>query len=215
MNRWEKAQKAEMQYKLQYYGPDCDSGKIVDSTPEYRAIGLDPLTVRGTVVDIGGAHGSLTIPFTNAAERIVVDPLYEKIKANLPGIRGIAAVGEDLPFKNSSVNFVILRNVIDHMLDPEAIVREAHRVLAQDGLVYFMVNTFLPPLKPLFPLLDRIDGPHPVHLTNSSIRTMLSKYFHVIRDRTCGSGLPSLHPKRFAGWLIKREYYALLAHKTH
>ncbi len=214
MNRWERAQEAEMQFKRKYYQSDREPTAIADSMLEYRAIGVDPLTVTGRVVDIGGAQGSLTVPLSNAAERIVVDPLYEKIRVDLPGIRGIAAVGEDLPFADASVNFVILRNVIDHMLDPEAIVREARRVLSPDGLVYFMVNTFLPPLKPLFPVLDRIDGPHPVHLTNSDIRNMLSKYFHVMRERTCGSGLPSLHPKRLAGWLIKREYYALLSPRT-
>jgi hypothetical protein len=63
------------------------------------------------------------------------------------------------------------------MLNPEAIVREACRVLAEDGIVYFMVNTYITPLKPLFPLLDRIDGPHPAHMTDASVRHMLSTHF--------------------------------------
>lgn len=212
MDRWEKAQAAELEYKRKWYGAACVPREIDDPTPEYEALGIDPLRVTGRVVDIGGACGALTIPLRNACERIVVDPLYEKIGGSLPGIKGVAGVGENLPIQDSSVDFVILRNVIDHMLDPEAILRETRRVLRSNGLVYFMVNTFIPPLKPLFPLLDRIDAPHPVHLTNCGIQIMLSKYFRVIRERSCGSGMPSLHPKRFAGWIVKREYYALLAH---
>src|SRR5205807_714176 len=142
--------------------PDAPIG---DPTPEFRAMGVDPEDVTGTVVDIGGAYGAFLLPFVNASRRIVVDPLYKSVTRNFPGIEGIAAPAERIPFADKSVDFVLLRNVIDHMLDPEKLVVEAARILRLGGRVYFMVNTFPGLMKPMFPLMNKLDRPHPVHLT--------------------------------------------------
>ena len=61
MDRWEKAQLAELRYKSQYYGAGFECVDVSDSTPEYLAVGVDPLSVQGKVLDIGGALGSFTL----------------------------------------------------------------------------------------------------------------------------------------------------------
>jgi SAM-dependent methyltransferase len=50
----------------------------------------------------------------------------------------------DLPFKDESVDCVIAQAVLEHVLDPYAVVGEIYRVLGDEGLVYsdtpFMVQ---------------------------------------------------------------------------
>ena len=45
-------------------------------------------------------------------------------------------VGEPLPVEDESVDGVILKDLLEHVADPVAVVREAHRVVRPDGLVF-------------------------------------------------------------------------------
>lgn len=42
----------------------------------------------------------------------------------------------DVPFNNSTFDCVIIQAVLEHVLDPERCVKEIHRVLRHDGIVY-------------------------------------------------------------------------------
>lgn len=44
--------------------------------------------------------------------------------------------GHDLPFENGAFEAVVCQAVIEHVADPQRVVRELHRVLGQRGLVY-------------------------------------------------------------------------------
>jgi 2-polyprenyl-3-methyl-5-hydroxy-6-metoxy-1,4-benzoquinol methylase len=46
------------------------------------------------------------------------------------------ANGEHLPFADSSVDVVVLNHIYEHVVDPEAVVREIQRVLSDDGVLY-------------------------------------------------------------------------------
>jgi SAM-dependent methyltransferase len=209
--RWEHAQSAELRRFLARRMNGNEEDLAAEPRAEYLALGIDPLEVTGRIVDIGGSYGRCLLPFTMASERIVVDPLYDKLGKQLPGITGITNVGERLPFEDKSFDFVILRNVIDHAPCPEILLEEARRVLRPSGKMYFMVNVFVRVLKPLFFLMNRLDHFHPVHLTTCDVTKMVSlRRFHIISERTCCSGVPEVQLRRFVGWAIKREYHALL-----
>lgn len=46
------------------------------------------------------------------------------------------ADGHEIPLKNESVDAVVVQAVLEHVLDPKAVVDEIHRVLRRGGLVY-------------------------------------------------------------------------------
>jgi len=184
---------------------------------EMELLGIDVLEVKGKLLDIGGAHGYYASLFSNCSDRIVVDPLYEKLQLSLDGITGISCAGENLPFPSDSFDFIILRNVIDHMLEPDKLLVEAFRVLKPSGEIYFMVNIFRFFLKPLFGLMGRLDKPHPLHFTLYDIRrllTMKKTGVRIKRERIARSGHFEWHLKRIAGMMIKREYYAILCQSS-
>ncbi len=62
---------------------------------------------------------------------ISIDPSYEKEDEG-----HIRAYGENLPFKDNSVDFVICNAVLEHVRDPKKIIDEIHRVLKSEGRMY-------------------------------------------------------------------------------
>jgi SAM-dependent methyltransferase len=46
------------------------------------------------------------------------------------------ARGEDLPFDDGSIDLVVLNHIYEHVVDPEAVVADIHRVLRTGGLLY-------------------------------------------------------------------------------
>ncbi len=46
------------------------------------------------------------------------------------------ARGEDLPFADDSVDLVVLNHIYEHVVAPEAVVADIHRVLRPGGLLY-------------------------------------------------------------------------------
>ena len=52
----------------------------------------------------------------------------------------IVCDSHDLPFAKGAFDAVLIQSVIDHVLDPQRVASEVHRVLADDGLVYSEVG---------------------------------------------------------------------------
>ena len=50
------------------------------------------------------------------------------------------ARGEDLPFEDGSVDVAVLNHIYEHVVDPEAVVADIHRVLRPGGLLYLGVG---------------------------------------------------------------------------
>jgi SAM-dependent methyltransferase len=108
---------------------------------------LKPVTSEARVLEVGcGAHG--LIFFFGAGEGIGVDPLADHYRTLFPvwqsKAKTIAIGGETLPFEDSSFDIVLCDNVVDHALNPRAIVEEITRVLKPGGTLYFEVNVHHP-----------------------------------------------------------------------
>ena len=82
-----------------------------------------------------------------------------------------------MPFKNNFFNFVILDNVLDHVHNAEGVLKEIHRVLTDDGLLYLAVNVHTKGGGFLHSILSklRIDKGHPHTFTVKSIREFVPK----------------------------------------
>jgi SAM-dependent methyltransferase len=50
------------------------------------------------------------------------------------------ARGEDLPFEDASVDVAVLNHIYEHVVDPEAVVADIHRVLRPGGVLYLGVG---------------------------------------------------------------------------
>jgi SAM-dependent methyltransferase len=70
------------------------------------------------------------------------DPLRRFIRSRRAPIHYAVGCGEEIPIKSGSVELVVCCNVLDHTSDPEAILKEIHRILQPNGLFYFDVHTF-------------------------------------------------------------------------
>jgi SAM-dependent methyltransferase len=103
-----------------------------------------------------------------------------------------AATGEQLPFCEKTFDLVVLNQVIEHVSDQEAVLREAFRVVKPEGAVYVACPNYLRFFEPhyrvsYFPLLPkplgswylRLRGRNPVLLeqltytTNRRVRRLL------------------------------------------
>ena len=118
-------------------------------------------------------------------ERYAIDPLQDFYKENplLVTLRDrnvnyITGKGEEIPFPDGHFSIVIIDNVLDHVSAPGAVLREIHRVLADNGLLYIDLNihTFWGYI--LHSLLARlnIDKGHPYSFTSNKIRDFLEDH---------------------------------------
>ncbi|HET7708189.1 MAG TPA: class I SAM-dependent methyltransferase [Sphingomicrobium sp.] len=104
---------------------------------------LRPIAADSSVLEVGsGAHG--LIFYFDGGRKVGIDPLADQYRELFPAWQGrattIAAYGEELPFEDSSFDFVLCDNVVDHAESPRRIVAEIARVLKPGGLLYFTVN---------------------------------------------------------------------------
>lgn len=50
------------------------------------------------------------------------------------------ARGEDLPFEDGSMDVVVLNHIYEHVVDPESVVADIHRVLSPTGVLYLGIG---------------------------------------------------------------------------
>lgn len=114
------------------------SRRVRELLETYQAISTD-----ARVIEVGsGAHG--LIFYFGARNGVGIDPLavsYGNLFPNWQNCAAtVAAVGESLPFPDSTFDVVICDNVVDHAESPPKIVSELVRILVPGGLLYFTVN---------------------------------------------------------------------------
>lgn len=102
---------------------------------------------KGDVLDVGGSDFFLTakskrIPF---ASWTTVEPDPERMFAlralNEEALKLVVADGADMGehFPDESFDTVLNVHVLEHVVDPVAMVRECHRVLRKDGYAVFLI----------------------------------------------------------------------------
>jgi len=111
-------------------------------------IGHAFLPSRPRILEIGCGSGGLIFFCPSEGLRVGIDPLAATYRALFPVWHKraaiAAAIGEALPFGDGAFDVVLCDNVIDHAERPSAILREAARVLARGGVLYFTVNIHHP-----------------------------------------------------------------------
>ncbi|WP_218004466.1 class I SAM-dependent methyltransferase [Microtetraspora niveoalba] len=170
-----------------------------------------------TVADIGCSAGFIAdeLAAAGAAHTFGVD-------IDVPGLRKAAerfgervefvcADGGALPFPDGSVDVLVFNHIYEHVVDPDAVIKDMHRVLSDDGVLYLGLGNRLGVMEPHYKLpflsylppaaadryvraFGRADSYYERFRTRGGLRRML-RDFHVW-DYT----FPVLaSPERFAG----------------
>ncbi len=88
------------------------------------------------------------------------------------------AMGENLPYKDNSFDFVIIDNVLDHCENPDKVISEIDRVLVSGGIIYFKQNVYHKLGKSIRNILEKIefDKGHPHNFTKNDVLSLFKKY---------------------------------------
>lgn len=128
------------------------------------------------VVSIGcGCTGDLAA--FPAAVKIGIDPLlyvYQKLGLLMADEAGgktiyLSLGAENLPLLDDLADVVICRNALDHMPEPETTLKEIHRILKDDGILFASVDIGGAPTPD-----------EPTVFSVESLRDLLAGYFDVV-----------------------------------
>lgn len=195
--RWKRAQKAEATaWKI-----DSRSNWL---TPEARRANLEHLCNHTSlsaqelkhlrILEIGGSVIEAAFDDADIPLKVVLDPLFPfGYTFGQPSrcCHNVRGVGEFLPLSYRSINLCYIANVIDHTADPIAVLTEIRRVLDESGVLVISSNIFPSWIKPLFPLFNYFDRPHPHHFTVGGLRTLLEREFIIQEERVARILRPS------------------------
>lgn len=94
----------------------------------------------GRVLDLGCGTGGVLAHLDSYGEAIGIDPSSEAAGyCRQRGVKMAIASGMELPFRDQSFDVVLALDVIEHVDDDVAILREARRVLRPGGVVILTV----------------------------------------------------------------------------
>ncbi|MEO5819347.1 MAG: class I SAM-dependent methyltransferase [Vicinamibacteraceae bacterium] len=211
----------DYQYKALHHGPRLQRFWHRNKIGVLRdLVGTDPVNV---VVEVGCGSGNLLLEGHLPARTVV------GVDASLPALRFCAsrrggsrfhfsrAAGERLPFRDASVDLVILVEVIEHLPEPALTLRQIARVLRPGGrLVMTTPNYDWPSPWPLLEwLADKSglvaqmrDAQHVTRFGPTSLAALLEREsFEVLRIGTMygGSAAIALASDRWADAAVRRE----------
>ncbi len=86
------------------------------------------------VLDIGTGSGDIANHIARIAKHVVSIDISDNRSEK--GLYDFFIGNENLPFKDSSFDIIISNHVIEHVTNNKQHLKEIHRVLKQDGLVY-------------------------------------------------------------------------------
>lgn len=142
--------------KRSYFDFYEEQGKRI----EYKGQGKDRIEdvidcAEGECLEVGCQFGVLSLALAKTGHFVVGVDLslgyLERAKSILENepkdvrsrVRYLQAWAEGLPFKDERFKTVVLGELLEHVLDPRDVLREALRVLKPDGVIYISVPAYI------------------------------------------------------------------------
>ncbi len=110
--------------------------------------------------------------------RVGIDPLLHNYRdiLDIPSATHlVTGLAEKLPFRDKSFDIILCVNVLDHMLEPRAALKEIGRVIATSGLLFLDVNVFSRLPKWARRRLQLLDREHPFHFSAAEVKCFLEQ----------------------------------------
>lgn len=187
---WEQCKRLEREW-WQRWKERSDMGQVRDDltgrADKIRSIILShfPSAEELSILQIGpAANGEIHfLP----GKRHAIDPLAPFFKQNFaelmdPKVNFIEGMGEELPYKDSYFNVILIINVLDHCSDPDRVLQEIHRCLCNGGILILEVNTYGEFASHVHQTFRFIDREHPFALTIRYIKSRLSQKYEIINE---------------------------------
>ncbi len=94
--------------------------------------------------EVGAGHGNMAIPLAKSGiATIPIEPLYSGAKAlSIQGFHSYATTLDQLNLPEASLEAVGVFDVLEHLENPEALLKEIHRVLKPGGLLLTSVPAY-------------------------------------------------------------------------
>jgi len=183
-SRWGKAQSAEKKYWKTHKLSD---DKLTEFWAKVlkKGFNLDfDFFNDKDVLEVGSGPSGMIFSITGTKSRIAIEPMdISDITKDWKKKIIRVGKGENLPINNNTVDILICFNVLDHTQNPESVLAECNRVLCKNGKLLFNMHILRNQYKIFQSLLNKIDSPHPYHLTANETKSMISKYFAINKER--------------------------------
>jgi len=169
--RWRAAQEAEREHFRIYK----DALSIqADFLYQNFTVGSESFENKA-ILEVGCSPIANIHSLGQAALRVGVDPLAFEYRGSYDSeVNHIQACGENLPFQDESFDLVLCINTLDHVRSPFSVLQEISRVLKKEGTLFLWLQTFSI-FRTVRVKLSLIDTPHPHHLSDNEVLTMLLK----------------------------------------
>jgi 2-polyprenyl-3-methyl-5-hydroxy-6-metoxy-1,4-benzoquinol methylase len=180
-------------------------------------------------LSVGSGWGGFVVAASKAgADAVGVEPdaeeiVISKLRANVRNAKSefICSVGEYLPFKDNSFDFIECVTVLEHVKEPEKVVEEMIRVVRKGGFIYILIPNYLYPFeqhykiywipmlpKPLAKIFLRLKGRPPdfidglIYITPSRLIKALKRHDIEINDITPATTYQIMGKKPLKGKLM-------------
>ena len=157
LNVWDLAQKGEKDFwvhvsKIGYagYSPD-EFISVLQRNSMLRALSFlekpEEYWLDKVVVEVGSGPAGV-VEFIRAKEKYAVEPLIDSYRQHYKHLSASDTkyfkqpVEKGIPLPDSFADLIICYNMLDHVLDPDRIMKECERVAKQGSYMLFQVNIY-------------------------------------------------------------------------